>query len=156
MIFKSTRKIRSMSPRRITIDETVGYIQDFVRTPLEEMSCKTGGLMMVVMDSTQPRPLSFFDDVVSFTPYRKTKSMVGWGKQLETSLWSLYFDKDPDSQNVQQVFPYYRPSEDYSAGALIPTWHRRSSTDVGFSMDVGFFPYRRSNYSCNTKFKRNR
>ncbi|MAA77914.1 MAG: hypothetical protein CL916_01540 [Deltaproteobacteria bacterium] len=144
------RKIRSVSPTRIGIDETVVYIQDFVRTPLEDLSAKTGGLMMVVMDSTQPRPISFFDDVVSFTPYRKTKNMVSWGKQLETSLWSLYFDKDPSSNKAQQVFPYYRPSEDYSTGALIPTWHRRSSTDVGFSVDVGFFPYRRSNYSCNT------
>jgi hypothetical protein len=141
---------RSITPTRIAMEETVSYIQGFVREPLESLSSDLGGLMMVVFDSTQPRELTFFDDVVSFTPYRKTKNMVGWGKQLETSAWSLYFDKAPESKKATQLYPYYRPSEDYSAGALIPTWHRRSSTDVGFSLDLGFFPYRKSTYSCNT------
>jgi hypothetical protein len=144
------KKSRTMTPTRIEMEETVSYIQGFVRDPLEALSADLGGLMMVVFDSSQPRNLTFFDDVVSFTPYRKTKSMVGWGKQLETSAWSLYFDKDPEAKKAMQVYPNYRPSEDYTAGALIPTWHRRSTSNVGFSLDLGFFPYRKSVYSCNT------
>ena len=141
---------RSLSPKRVALEETVSYIQGFVRDPLEGLSADLGGLMMVVFDSTQPRNLSFFDDFVSFTPYRKIKNRVSWGKQIETSAWSLYFDKNSKSKKVTQVYPYYRPSEDYAAGALIPTWHRRGSTDIGFSLDVGFFPYRKAIYSCNT------
>ena len=56
------------------------------------------------------------------TPYILHRQRVSWNNWLRVAGWGIYFDKDVESQKVEQVVPNYENTESYVARAPMPTF----------------------------------
>jgi hypothetical protein len=143
------RQRSGRKPFNVETTVVVDYFHDVMRTPIEALSRDEDGLLLFVMDSTDPQSWSMLQDGISRTPYLRDQSFLGWNKSINTAGWVLYFDKDVESDAVYTMAPIRDPADTYAAGSPMPTWSRRKTTDVTFVGDVGMFPIRRSHYVCN-------
>lgn len=128
--------------------ETALYLKEIARQPLEEMADEEDGLLVVVFDSTAPTPFYGLRDLRPRTPYARNQRRVYWGNWIRSANWTLFFDKDLESDAVTLVAPSYQPTPSVETDMVVQRWGRNRSWDANFAGGIGFFPFRQTQYLC--------
>ena len=125
-------------PYSLDLADSSKYVHELVYVPFEEFSSNQG-LMLMIFDVGSPKKRLHMKELFARTPYILHRQRVSWNNWLRVAGWGIYFDKDVESQKVEQVVPNYENTESYVARAPMPTFKRPNTTDVTFVGDVGFF-----------------
>jgi hypothetical protein len=128
------------------VRETVSYVRERIREPLKA-SQGSEGVVLAVLDSSEPGSLGSMRDTVPRSPYARVQSRTGTGEKVRGSAWAWYLH--PENPVETLVSPGYSPRESVANGALIPRWKQETKLDFTMAGGLAFFPLRDTVFSCD-------
>ncbi|MFT5684851.1 MAG: hypothetical protein ACI8RZ_005796 [Myxococcota bacterium] len=143
------REPNRLRVKRPDLPQSVAYVKEIVRSPLEDIATDEDGLTVVVFDSSKPSRFYGMRNLRPRTPYARNQRRVSWRRWIRMANWGLYLDGDATSDRATVVSPSYTESPSVSTDVIVPRWRRNRTWDATFAGGAGFFPMRHVQYLCN-------
>lgn len=136
-------------------------IKKVIRERLDEISDKTNGLLLFVLDTDRTQRQRLLRDLRPRTPYARTQRRVGGGHKVRTAAWAWFLPATSAEAEAEMFFPAHREA-DVAAGTDGPkrftntswsdnkpsSWRRSRTLDWNFQAGLGGFPIREVYYRC--------
>jgi hypothetical protein len=142
---RQPNRVRVIKP---DIPQSVEYIKELVRDPLEDIATDEDGLTVVVFDATDPGRFYGLRDLRPRTPYSRTQRRVSWRRWIRMANWAMFLDGDAESERVTLISPAYSEAPSVATTLVVPRWRRNRTWDATFAGGVGAIPMRHVQFLC--------
>ncbi len=145
------------------------WLRCVMRPAIARLASAPGGLLVLTLDATSPRPTrptrdQRKDEALraeiaehrirlregrARAPYTRRASRLGHGERMQISAWGWYVDPSADDgPRWSLVWPELIPNGAVAARDPKARWRRKGSLDWTFDGGLGGFPVRVSEYAC--------